>query len=257
MASVTLCVLLYGDHPALARQSLESIRRHCPRDQYRLTVGTNSISRETRAYLQGLSLAGAIDRWIDSPLNLNKCPMMRRMFATVDTDLIWWFDDDSFITGPEAFETWIGAAGRSAPDIAMWGQLAACDEVETFAPDIEDATAFVRNAAWYRGLPPPSWRPGGKGELNYRGRGTGDGKWFFTVGGCWLIRTSAVRALDWPDRRLIKMGDDVFLGEAVRQHGWRIMNLGDQGVAMNTAIRRGDPGLQPTPAKTPVALSAV
>src|SRR5687768_5732632 len=112
MPSVTICVLLYGDHPALARQSLKSIREHCPREQYRLTVGTNAISRETQEYLQNLSFAGAIDRWIDSPTNINKCPMMRRMFATVDTDFIWWFDDDSFITGPGTFETWVGAAER-------------------------------------------------------------------------------------------------------------------------------------------------
>jgi GT2 family glycosyltransferase len=179
--------------------------------------------------------------------------MMRRMFEQVDTEFIWWFDDDSFLTGPGTFTSWIRAAELSAPDIAMWGQLASCHEVETFAPDIANATAFVRKAPWYRGLPPPSWRPGGKGELNYRGRGTGDGEWLFAVGGCWLIRTAAIRALDWPDCRLIKMGDDVLLGEAIRQHGWRITNLGDRGVALNTAKRRGDPGLQPTAAELPVA----
>lgn len=253
MAPVTLCVLLYGDHPALARQSLESIRRHCPRDQYRLTVGTNAIGGATRQYLQGLEEAGAIDQWIDSPVNLNKCPMMRRMFATVDTELIWWFDDDSFITGPDALEAWVGTATRSAEDVAMWGQLAVCDDVEDFAPDIQDPTAFVRAAEWYRGLPPPSWRPGGKGEFDWNGHGTGDGRWFFLVGGCWLIRTAAVRALDWPDRRILKMGDDVFLGEAVRQHGWRIMNVGSRGVDINTAQRRGDPGVQPADPQALVA----
>lgn len=244
MLSVTICVLLYGDHPSLARQSLESIRRHCPRDHYRLTVGTNAIGPETRTYLEGLRLAGTMDRWIDSPTNLNKCPMMRQMFATVDTDLVWWFDDDSFITEPGTFDAWIGPATRSEAEIAMWGQLAACDEVDTFAPDIDNAPAFVRQATWYRGLPPPSWRPGGKGEFDHRGRGTGNGEWLFAVGGCWLIRTAALRALDWPDRRLIKMGDDVFLGEALRQHGWAIQNIGSPGVAINTERRRGDPGLQ-------------
>jgi GT2 family glycosyltransferase len=129
----------------------------------------------------------------------------------------------------------------------MWGQLACCDTVETFAPDIEDAPAFIRAAEWYRGLPPPDWRPGGKGEFNFRGRGTGDGEWLFAVGGCWLVRHRAVRALNWPDRRLLKMGDDVFLGEAVRQHGWRIKNIGSPGVVINSSTRRGDPGVQASP----------
>jgi len=253
MASVTICVLLYGDHLALARQCLESIRQHCPREQYRLAVGTNAIGSQTRDYLEEWRRAGELDRWVDSPANLNKCPMMRRMFAEVDTELIWWFDDDSFIDGDGVFERWIGSALRSARDVAQWGQLAVCDDVETFAPDLPDPVKFVRDATWYRGLPPPSWRPGGKGELDWKGRGTGDGQWFFAIGGSWLIRTEAVRALDWPDRRLIKMGDDVLLGEAIRQHGWRIVNLGGQGVAINTMKRRGDPGLQPGAAQRPVA----
>jgi hypothetical protein len=49
------------------------------------------------------------------------------------------------------------------------------------------------------------------------------------------------------------MGDDVLLGEAIRQHGWRIANLGDKGVAINSARRRGDPGLQPILTKLAVA----
>jgi hypothetical protein len=102
----------------------------------------------------------------------------------------------------------------------------------------------VRSAAWYRGLPPPSWRAGGKGQFNFAGRGLGDGRWFFILGGCWLIRASALRALDWPDRRLIKMGDDAFLGEAIRQHGWQIADIGTTGVAIDTAQRRGEHGIQ-------------
>jgi len=252
MVPVTICVLLYGDHPALARQCLESIRQHCPPEQYLLTVGTNAIGSRTREYLNERQLAGDLDRWIDSPLNLNKCPMMRRMFAEVDTEFIWWFDDDSFLDSRDVFERWIGGALQSPGDVAAWGQLAVCND-DGFAPDLPDAVKFVREAPWYRGLPPPSWRPGGKGELDFNGRGCGDGRWFFIVGGCWLIRTEVVRALDWPDRRLIKMGDDVLLGEAIRQHGWRTINLGSQGVAINTVKRRGDPGLQPRAAKAPVA----
>jgi len=127
-------------------------------------------------------------------------------------------------------------------DVELWGHAAVCDHPNAFAPDIEDVEAYVRTAAWYRGLPPPSWRPGGKGEFDYEGKGTGDGRWFFVIGGCFLIRTCVLRALDWPDRRLIKMGDDVLLGEAIRQHGWRLRNTGSMGVAIDIQPRRGDNG---------------
>ena len=42
----------------------------------------------------------------------------------------------------------------------------------------------------------------------------------------------------WPDPRLLRSGDDVFLGEAIRQQGWEFCNL-EEGVAIDTEPRRG------------------
>jgi GT2 family glycosyltransferase len=241
MPPVTICALTYGDYPQLARRLLESIRRHCLRSEYHLIVGANAIGVDTLAYLQALQASGEIDQLILSPVNLNKCRMMRRMFDKVETEFIWWFDDDSYLVEPGALANWLEFAQAHPPSTVMWGQSACCDAPETFT-DLKDVLGFVRSAPWYGGLPPPSWRPGGGGEFNFENRGCGDGRWFFILGGCWLIRTRTVRALDWPDRRLIKLGDDVFLGEAIRQNGWHFANIGPLGVAMDTEPRRGTSG---------------
>jgi GT2 family glycosyltransferase len=188
-----------------------------------------------------LQKKGEIDQLIVSTVNLNKCPMMRRMFERIETEFIWWFDDDSYIVEPGAWEGWMKPALTAAQSTVAWGDLAFCGHKSGFT-DLEDPIGFVRSATWYRGLPPPSWYPGGKGEFNFENKGTGDGRWIFVVGGCWLIRTAAIRALDWPDKRLIKLGDDVFLGEALRQNGLRMANIGTPGVATNTEPRRGDAG---------------
>jgi len=173
-------------------------------------------------------------------------PHDARLLAEVETEFIWWFDDDSHILQPTALSKWLQLARPSSESTVMWGQVAVCDYEAAFA-DVEDAVQFVRSAQWYRGVPPPYWRPGGKGEFDFEGRGTGDGRWFLILGGCWWIRTQTVRALDWPDRRLVKNGDDVFLGEAIRQNGWQLANIGTPGVAINTEPRRGESGwrLQP------------
>ena len=245
MIDVTICVLTYGNYASLAKRALESIRRHCPRSRYKLIVGANAVCEETMAYLKALRAGCEIDDLIVSRVNLNQCPMMRRMFAKVETKYIWWFDDDSYITEPGTLERWVDFAEKAPDSTVMWGPIAWCGSPGAFAPELEDAVGFVRAAQWYRGLPPPSWRLGGKGQFNYGGLGTGDGIWLFIPGGCWLMRTSVVRALDWPDRRLIKMGNDVFLGEAIRQQGWALQDIGTPGVAINTEPRRGDPGLTP------------
>jgi hypothetical protein len=241
MPEVTLCVLTYGDYPRLARRVIESIRTCCPRSEYALVVGANAVCPETRSHFETLQSAGHLDHLVLSETNINKCPMMRRMFERVNTEFIWWFDDDSHVTSPEAFAQWIQAAKASPESTVMWGALNRCNFTVDFT-DLEDVVAVVRGASWYRGLPPPSWQPGGKGEFNFQNHNCGDGNWDFIVGGSWLARTSALRALDWPDPRLVKLGDDVLLGEAIRQQGWDLGNIGSPGVAVNTELRRGDAG---------------
>ena len=241
MPKATICILTYGDYPHLACRAIESIRNHCSRTEYQLIVGANAVSEETLTYLEHLHAAGEVDHVIHSAVNLNKCPMMRLMFERVNTEFAWWFDDDSYITAPDTLTRWLGAASAAPDSTVMWGEFYRCNTPGDFT-DLDDVISFVRKASWYQGLPPPSWRPGGKGEFNFENRNCGDGGWDFIVGGCWLIRTSALRALDWPDRRLIKLGDDVLLGEAIRQQGWKLGNIGSPGVVINADARGGQAG---------------
>jgi hypothetical protein len=235
---VTICVLTYGDHPALAKRAIESIRFHCARSLYRLVVGANAVCPETREYLERLRDEGAIDRLVASDTNLNKCPMMRRMFQGLDGEFVWWFDDDSYVTGPEALPERLRIARSSPEQHVLWGHVFFFGSENDFNYGT-DVRGYVRRAPWYRGQEPPSWERGGKGETDFQGRGTGDGRWFFVTGGCWFMRTRAVRALDWPDPGLIKRNDDVFLCEAVRQQGWEFHDIGPCGAAINTEPRRG------------------
>jgi GT2 family glycosyltransferase len=238
----TICVLVYGDYPDLASRCLESIRLHCDRALFRCIVGANCPGKMTLKILEELKAAGFIDRLIISPVNINKCPMMRRMFAEVDTEYIWWFDDDCCVTSSPALPELLARARSAAPEVVLWGEAAFCDHPLNFWHS-DNAVEFVRTASWYCGLTPPFWAPGGKGELNFNGRGGGDGRWHFIVGGSWFCRAKALRHLDWPDRRLIKQGDDVLLGEAVRQQGWKMQDTRSWGVLLGLTSRRGDPGI--------------
>ncbi len=242
---VTICVLTYGDHPGLARRVIGSIRRFCPRPRYRLVVGANAVGGETLEFLARSQGEGAIDRLEVSATNINKCPMMRRMFDGVSTEFIWWFDDDSYLTDESALERYLQAA-RKAPDkVVQWGVPMVLEGIPCGELGSDFATKFVRSAPWYRGLTPPSWDLGGKGELNFQGKAQGDGRWIFITGGCWWIRTSSIKLLDWPDPRLVKEGDDVFLGEALRQLGLDFEGV-DAPVAINKAERRGMTGFART-----------
>src|SRR5690242_14825930 len=100
---VTICVLTYGNYPELAKRCINSIVSNCDKSQYRLVVGANAIDHHTRDYLNTLLSEGSIDNLYQSEININKCPMMRQMFYDIDTEFIWWFDDDSHIFDHQAF----------------------------------------------------------------------------------------------------------------------------------------------------------
>jgi hypothetical protein len=152
---VSICVLTYGDYAALAERCLESIRRCCERSLYRLIFGANAVGQETRQYLKERLEAGDVDRLHLSDVNLNKCPMMRRMFVDVDTEFIWWFDDDSYVVGPEALPRRLMIA-RAAPTTVAWGHKFFFSRESDFNLGL-DAVALVKRAPWYRGRPPASW----------------------------------------------------------------------------------------------------
>ena len=236
---VTMCVLTYGNYFPLAKRCIGSIIEYCPRNTYRLVVGANAVSNETLLYLEDLLIKGLIDELIVSRENLNKSPMMKKMFSAINTPLIWWFDDDSYITEPDAFSTWINAATTDDENIVAWGHQYYFGHEDDFSYGT-DVRGFVRNASWYKKLEPPSWEPGGKGLHQAEGRPSGDGRWFFLTGGCWLAKTSLIRLLNWPDDKLIKRNDDVFFCEAIRQQGLSFRDLGSPGVAINTEPRRGN-----------------
>ncbi len=179
--------------------------------------------------------AGAIDRLHISEVNINKCPMMRRMFADVDTEFIWWFDDDSYILAPDPFPGRLCAARQASSSTAIWGHQFFFGHERDFSYGA-DVVGFVKRAPWYRGKESPRWDCGGKVETDFKG---GDGRWFFITGGCWFARTAVIEALDWPDPRLVKRNDDVLLCEARRQQDWSMQDIGPLGVAIKTQPRRG------------------
>src|SRR5204863_6777945 len=98
----------------LARRCLDSILKHCDRSVYQLMVGANEGRTRTKRYLQRLLQHAAIDRLILSPVNLHKCPMMRRMFKGLASEFVWWFDDDSHVIDESALIRRLEQAGMDS-----------------------------------------------------------------------------------------------------------------------------------------------
>lgn len=239
MQLTTACVLLYGDYPDLARRCLSPLSRLVDNGLIKLRVGCNDISQSTRNVVADLVDDGGplVSVW-DSPVNLRKYPMMRRMFGLgldrpIDTPLTMWFDDDSYITDPEP-AAWLGRVESAAVVRDMIGSV-----YTMAAPHSKSQKAWIAAQPWYAGL---SFPPVPK----------------FVTGGWWVVKTEIIYKHDWPPVDAYHDGGDVMFGELMHQQGYRIGRY-NLGVAINAdaqgreskAARRGDSGKTPRLGSTP------
>lgn len=248
--NTTVCVLLYGNYPELAKKCLDPLMYLWKEGKVHLRIGGNAISADTWGVV-----AGHLNGWhvndnkkienlevsalvypsgasadkaagpvvIDiSPKNRFKYPVMRSLFHNhliLDTPWTSWFDDDSYIMiNPDE---WLAALESAMPRYDMVGRI----HHIRYMPGQEDWQKD--HCPWHRGIP------------------TG-GKCDFATGGWWAIRSELLRTYDWPHRDLTHRGGDVLLGELCRQQKLRLgnyeygllVNAGDSG-KHNDAEKRG------------------
>lgn len=233
---VTICVLLYGDYLPLAMRCLQSIMRTCPRDMYILRVGCNACSSEVLRYVNDLMIDGEIDDLYISNGNINKCPMMRRMFKDIQTEWIWWFDDDSHIVSNDALQIRLTKVLEDNGEVDMYGHVFFFGNASDFDYGL-DIISWVKKQDWYQGKPIPCGVTCYEEGFNKNGDDT---RWFFITGGNWFIKTEVVETLDWPTKTLIKRNDDVILCSALRQNGYKFACINESGVKINDYPRRGE-----------------
>ena len=220
---VTLCVVCYGSHAGLARRFLESLYACTDPSLFSLRAGLNEVEPETRRLFERYaSRHGNVDVVIE-PRNVFKNPMMRRLFHERPLTSRWtlWCDDDTHFTQTD----WLPQLARQIdqhPGVAMWGSI---HYILCQHPSVLD---WIRRATWYRSLPFPE---------ESMPDGTRTPRFEFATGGFWALRTEVLHALNWPDPRLIHAGEDVLLGEALRQNGHLIGDF-TSGVCINDAPRR-------------------
>lgn len=248
MFDTTVCVLLYGDFPKLARRVLHSLSREAWRDNIYLRVGQNQLSAESTAIVRAYG-SNIFKRliWYTGLPPYYKYPMMQKMiFAPrIETTYTMWFDDDSWIadtavddwfTQLEAYMTKEGLYVAGAP----------------YTQNLRgDQHLWIAQQPWYRGKPvkPAQRMP-------------------FITGGWLIVRTELFYKYSWPPDDLLHNGGDVMLGALCQQQGLKIgkftdhicINANDGGRCSTSATRGaklqpvgtvltkvpGNPPVQPT-----------
>ncbi|MCI0420754.1 MAG: hypothetical protein L0312_16260 [Acidobacteria bacterium] len=201
---VTVCVLLFGDYPVLARRCLGPLAALWKRGLLHLRVGANSISSATKAVLSELEVMPTHSE----ETNICKYPMMRRLLREplINTPLTMWFDDDSYVSADPV--GWLEQVTLGIREADMLGSIY---QIRLGGKQHE----WIRRQPWYTGL------------AVSRG-----GLVRFATGGWWAVRTELLYRYGWPPEELIHRGGDVMLGELCRQQNLRLKHF-NRGVSIN------------------------
>ena len=215
---VTICVVLYGDYPALAQRCLESIYSAVDPRLFELRIGLNAVSERTRRMVDKYIVPQGNVTLYDEPKNIYKYPMLRKMFHDdpITTEWIVYFDDDSHITEGD----WLirlNQAVNKHPKAGMFGK-------KYFYHLNTGQVAWYKAAEWYKGK-----------QLQLR---NGVPKVDFLTGGYWAVKTEHIVTTNWPDPRLSNNGGDVAMGEALRQNDIPMRQY-YYGVKISDHARRG------------------
>lgn len=234
MKRTTICVLTYGDFYHIAKRCIDSIIQNCPRELYELRIGCNSVSVDTLTYVASLVSQGLVDCAYISNDNLHKAKMMRRMYKDISTEFIWWFDDDSFVTEPDALQRWVEHADSQGVGTVVHGKVYFFNGTPAFAYNT-DVIQWIKEQPWYRGKPVPCGITAYDPQFNTI---VPDERFFFVTGGVHMVRTDFINLIDWPNLAVTKRNDDVILCCAVLQNEYKFSDIG-YGVEINKHERRG------------------
>jgi hypothetical protein len=200
---LTVALLLYGDHPDLARRLLDSLAVRPPAAGLLtdVRIGLNSVCEETRSFVREFCERARLPvpcTVFEPPTNVGKYPLMRRMFQ--DRPLppqVMWFDDDSYLGRQRSPDWW----GRTVDFADHYGQIG--------------RVHFIRQRSkQYLAIPRQPWFNGEPVSQTTRFR--------FITGGWWVAKSALLNRWDYPFPALHHNGGDSILGELWRQRSVRI-----------------------------------
>ena len=217
MKRITICVLLYGPHYDLAKKCVGSIIEKLPRELYKLRIGMNECCKKTIDYIKSLK---EVDNIYKEEINIDKYPLMTKMFKDISTEFVWWFDDDCFVEKEDAIikrlEIMDSNQDKKTVVLGHGYFFGAKKSWKSFKPTLK---IWCEKQIWYNNKIEPS----GKYEYTKGYCDKIDKRFYFPTGYSWFARNSFIKEIEYP--KGITGAGDVAIAMAIRQKGYRFQDI--------------------------------
>jgi hypothetical protein len=206
-ADLCVCVLFYGADAychELAQRVLNAPMRQLAKQNVEFRFGLNAVGDATRQFVQdqiSSHFHGAFV--VDSPENIFKYPIMRRMFyeKQLRARSVMWFDDNSCIMPDTDVAHWLGRVQRQLDGCTLLGSVYTQGLVGRQAD-------WIKAQPWYAGKEPAPYVK-------------------YVADAWWAMRAEPLLRFQWPSPDIRHHGGDVMLGELCRQQNLSLCHFRD------------------------------
>jgi hypothetical protein len=207
-ASLCVCVLFYGTDDyccQLAQRLFNRPMRELAEHNVEFRFGFNAVGDATRRTVDAFISAAdcEVPVLLDSPKNIYKYPMMRRLFheQPIVPPLTMWFDDNSYLDPAVDTATWL---------TRIKTQLDHCSAVGSVYTQglVGNQAGWIRAQPWFNGKDPVPYVK-------------------YLASGWWATQTPLLQRFDWPTANIKHYGGDVMFGELLRQHDLQLCHFRD------------------------------
>lgn len=219
-AKLCVCVLFYGTDDyccQLAKRLLNRPMHELGESAVEFRFGFNSVGPDTHRVVDAFTDVSdyAVRAVVDSPKNIYKYPMMRRLFydTPLTAPLTMWFDDNSYIDPDVDTDVWLSRIVKQMEYCAVIGSVYTQGLVGNQA-------GWIKAQPWFNGKEPIPY-------IKY------------PAGGWWVAQTEMLQQFNWPPAEIKHYGGDVMLGELMRQHDLQLCHFRD-----NVMIQANDSGVE-------------
>lgn len=221
MFDVLVCC--YGDYVNIAKRCLDSVI-NLSSQNLNIHVGLNECGADTKNYCRNLLDNNKITTLIESNININKDPMMRKLIDCVNSDYFLWLDDDTFPT-KEGWDNLVLESLNKEYDVGGFTHVSNRNSYAGYKN-------FLEKRPWFH-----SWEK----YKSYKDSNLQNDHIPFPIGFLWVGKTKYFLKNNFPDKYMIKKCDDMLLGEMIYQTDANFYHLGElwDYFDKNTSPRRG------------------